>query len=380
MAIYLYGGHVFSDRSSVFVTNNDTDLTDYAGLCFPKKLLISLSGKCNLRCKHCYRGYAQVGAGIVMKKDMIDQVIRDFFTNISAIRLGGNDLGEQMTSPYFDYFLNKAREHSIDIDMITNNTLMDKNKAELIAQTVSSISLSLEGMSRNYEKIRSFKWSQFEKAVDLLVEARQRNVRDKKLMIALAITVMRNFKEDYFKLVQFAKQKQLDFIPVRNFRPFSRKECQLSFLYFPKEYDDYFTRLQRFAKEMGVTMIEPPPMPSKKIMNLVFPRKLCSFPFETIGIQADGRIHPCCESSFDLGYYTGGYRNVIERWTSDGYVNLRKTVNSASPCYVCRQCEQVNYNPLANRPEFLSLAQRLIKKVKNVIRPTKSFELRRNSS
>ena len=62
-------------------------------------------------------------------------------------------------------------------------------------------------------------------------------------------------------------------------------------------------------------------------------------PFEVFGIEVDGKIVPCCESEFDLGYYKPGYKNVMERWNSKNFVAIRKTVNSGYPMPLCLKCE-----------------------------------------
>lgn len=176
---------IFQGRCSIWVKNDATNLDDFRGDSFPKKLLISLSSKCNTRCMYCPRSYRKPPSEQFMTKETIDRVIDDFFGKVQAMQIGGNDLGEQMFSPYFCYFLEKAGQPSIDIDMITNGMFIEKNNAALIVATLSNISISVEGMGKNYELIRAFNWEKLRNNIRLLVNERDRVKKDKPLLIFL---------------------------------------------------------------------------------------------------------------------------------------------------------------------------------------------------
>lgn len=340
----------FSDRSIVNVKDSDTDLTVYKPLYFPKKLFLSLTSKCNLLCRHCGRKHRHDGRHI--SKELLDSIIDDFFPRISAIKLGGADLGEQMLSPHFNYFLERVREYPIDVDLSSSISLISPKNVHMIVSTLSFISISLEGMGKNYESIRGFPWKKFVDNIDMLFEARHRENKKKKMHIGFAVTVVREFKKDYFRLIEFAKEKGIDFFSVRNFIPQSLEVSRSSFLYYPREHNRFFRRLERYAKEAGLVVSIPPLMPTREKERQTFRRAKCSWPFEVLGILPDGKIHPCCCTCFDLGMYTPGREAIMKRWTSDNFVALRKTVNSDNPMPLCRRCEVVEYNPLTYRPQF----------------------------
>jgi len=287
-----------------------------------------------------------------MSKEMIDNIVNDFFPRISAIQLGGTDLGEQMLSPHFEYFLRKVGEYPINLEMITNASLIKKHNANILAGKMSVIHLSIEGIGATFKNIRGYMWESFVQKVDLLCEARSRCNNDRSLKIYLDVCVFREWYDDYFALLEFAKEKGIDVLDFRQFLPLIPTERKSSPLYFEEESNLFFNKLEQRAKELNVFICCPPKIPFNKSERNIFNRIKCSLPYEVFGVQVDGKVITCCTSRFDLGYYIPGYDNTMKRWLSQEFVNLRETVNSKNPCKTCLHCEVPSLNPLAFRPVF----------------------------
>jgi len=287
---------------------------------------------------------------------MIDHIVEDFFKKISCIQIGGTDLGEPMLSPHFSYFVQKVKEHGVGLDMITNGTLINSRNAELIASSLTRILISVEGIGQNYKKIRGVDWQRVENGIKLLAEARDTTGRNSPLIICLQLCVFRDFREDYYQLIDFAKEAGIDLILARNFTPHLHRERSSSFLYFENEHNEFFSQLKQYAQNCNVAISTPPAIPCEQTPRKSFRRKACSLPFEVFGIQANGKIMTCCLEVLDLGYYSPGHQNVMDSWSSANAVRLRETVNSDNPLSTCRNCEAVNYNPIACRPKRLRLA------------------------
>lgn len=337
-------------RSTLWHKNDDTDIQDFYGSGYPRKLYVELSSRCNLRCNHCYRAFLPPDHGDIMPLEMIDTIVKDFFGKITAMRVGGVSYGEPMISPHFNYFLNKLKGYPIDVELITNGTLITKNNAQLIADTVSSVYISMEGIGGHYESSRGWRWDKIENVIDLLVEERNKIKKERNLKICFAITIKREFREDYPKIIEFAKKHCMDLLLMRNFIPRVDSETKSSLLYFEKEHNVFFDEIEKYANRHGIAVILPSLIPLERSKRNLFRRESCSQPFELFGIMPDGKIIPCCLMPSDLGYYFPGERIVMERWTSKEFVHLRKTVNSDHPLPVCKTCELTNYNPLAYRP------------------------------
>ena len=66
---------ILADRPSIDRRDPDTDLSDPLGPPAPTKLLLSLSSRCNLKCRHCPRGVFSVPAGQDMPRELIDTLV-----------------------------------------------------------------------------------------------------------------------------------------------------------------------------------------------------------------------------------------------------------------------------------------------------------------
>src|SRR5512134_3915978 len=77
----------------------------------PIKLLLSLAGRCNLRCFHCLgsseelvRSSQHPGSA---SRELVDFVVDHVMPDVRAVRLGGIGLTEELTSETFDYFMER---------------------------------------------------------------------------------------------------------------------------------------------------------------------------------------------------------------------------------------------------------------------------------
>ncbi|HOW58811.1 MAG TPA: radical SAM/SPASM domain-containing protein [Candidatus Omnitrophota bacterium] len=318
---------------------------------------LSLTEACNLTCRHCRRGHHFVRKN-EMSKEMLDHIIHDFFPYICALRIGGSDLGEQMLSPYFNYFLGQIRRYPIDVELVTNGTFLSEDNVEELVSSLAIIYLSLEGMNENYEKVRGFKWNQWVKNLELLLKSRERS-KGRRPLVNLLVTTLRSYQSNYFKLLEFAKAKKIDGISFRNFRPLCSKEKKESFLFDEEKHNLFYNQIKKKAMELGVAVSCPPPFPVGNMKPISCYRKPCGQPFEVFGIQSGGEVIPCCNRPVDLGDYSPGYANIMASWTSEAFINLRKTVNSENPLPVCQHCGVAVSNPYETRPVFLSFQQKI---------------------
>jgi MoaA/NifB/PqqE/SkfB family radical SAM enzyme len=340
-----------SSRKIIWLKEGDTDLTDYSGGAFPKKLLLSLISNCNLRCKHCGRGFFANPPGHIMSREMVDGVIGDFFGRVSAIRLGGNDLGEQMISPHFEHFLRRSLDYDMDIELVTSGTHISMDNAELLVRALSEICVSVEGFGANYEKVRGHRWADLQRKIDCLIEARNRSTRKKRLKISFGMTVLRQYQEDAYKWIEYARDLRLHGVYFRNFTPLDKASTEWSLLYREAEHNRFYKDVEKHALECGVTVCIPPLFPEEELEKHMFPRIDCHLPFEVIALQANGAINTCCDARIVLGKYRPGFENVISVWHSPDYISLRQSVNSQTPIKVCKKCPLVNKNPFAwSRP------------------------------
>ena len=99
--------------------------------------------------------------------------------------------GEQLTSPHFNRFVRRVHElGSIHLEVISNLTLMDEERAELIALACNEFVFSLEGIGAAFERVRHFPWNKVERHLEMLVAARRRLAGSKLKIFPLVTCLM----------------------------------------------------------------------------------------------------------------------------------------------------------------------------------------------
>jgi len=109
---------------------------------FPKRVEIELSSKCNLSCTYCPRRFINNLDGFI-EYSLFEQIINEISEYPETI-LVLHRRGESMLHPQFVNFLNLIKEKFNNVQLATNGTLLDREKAEAIIQTVSFLSFSID--------------------------------------------------------------------------------------------------------------------------------------------------------------------------------------------------------------------------------------------
>jgi sulfatase maturation enzyme AslB (radical SAM superfamily) len=134
-----------------------------------------------------------------------------------ALSLSG--FGEPLVHPEFLALVRLARERDVQVEIITNGTLLDAALArELIALGVAQVTVSIDGGDETaYAAVRGHSREPAVAAVVALVEARQRARRG--LEIGLACVATRRNIGSLPALLALAHDLELDFVSVSNVVP-----------------------------------------------------------------------------------------------------------------------------------------------------------------
>jgi len=234
----------------------DTDLQDFSGRVPPKKLMFSLNGKCNLRCDHCARGVYDLLAQ-QSPVQLIDYVMEHVLPHVRCVRLGGTDQGEQLTSPHFNRFLRRVHElGSIRLEVISNLTLMDEERAELIALACNEFVFSLEGIGPAFERVRHFPWDKVERHLEMLVAARRR-LAGSKLKIFPLVTCFYDNLDDLLAILDLV-DKGVDCVQYRLFNPVTREQTSQSLVHHAAAANRVFDQIRGAAARRGISVVLPP--------------------------------------------------------------------------------------------------------------------------
>lgn len=178
----------------------------------PDILQVSLTYKCNLRCKMC----SIINLSSIddeLNTDRVFHVIDEAKNNkIKQILFTGGE-------PFLRKDIFEICEYSFERGLIniitTNGTLIDEKMAETIANSkINHIHFSLDGLEEANDFFRgSGVFNKVIKAIQLLNDKREKN---KLFSTGIACTVMNENVKDLFKILQLADSLNVDSI---NFQP-----------------------------------------------------------------------------------------------------------------------------------------------------------------
>lgn len=328
--------------------DEDTNLEDFSGAVPPKKLMFSLTGKCNLRCGHCARGVLDVAANET-PIELVDHVIREILPGVRAVRLGGTDLGEQLTSRNFNRFLQAVIDTPPKhLEIVSNLTVLDATRADLIARACTELGVSLEGVGAAFERVRHFPWARIESHLKMLEDARGRHPESPLTVFALVTCFYDNLHDlEAILDLEAVGVRRFDF---RLYRATIPSQSSQMLEHHRGEANEVFSRLRRVAAERGLQAYTPPlfdiaPLvpspasaPERPASRNGGGRWVCHFPFETVSLYSDGRVSPCCEELY-LGQVDPAAPDLVGIFRSEPWRNLRQELATGQITGRCIDCE-----------------------------------------
>jgi radical SAM protein with 4Fe4S-binding SPASM domain len=110
-------------------------------------LLVHLTDRCNLRCRHCYRGHG----GSADLSAFSHRRLLEEFEEGGGLRLLLSG-GEPLLYPYFWQLNDLLPAFDIRAVLLTNGTLLDRRSAALL--NVHEVQVSLDGLERSHDALR----------------------------------------------------------------------------------------------------------------------------------------------------------------------------------------------------------------------------------
>lgn len=352
---------------SIFKKDGETDISSVKCTRLPHKLDLSITEKCNLRCKHCSYALSNSVPNRDMSLEMISMLEKHVFPNLNALRITGFN-GEAMCHPYFDQLLKNLIGTKLSVSLTTNGTLINKDRAALIVQACDAIDISIEGVGRSYQDVRGKKWDIICAAIANMNQLRDQYNSNTKII--LDVTTIYDYLNDYESLFS-VNRLNVDGIRFRYYFPQSVHQSSQSLLLNVAEGNAFMTRMQQLGKSMGMPVDIPPLIPTEPITlnreDALAPikRRECAVPWEGVAICPTGEIKYCCAGPSTGVFYCDDDKDLRKLWNDQKYIQMRETVNTdyAHPiCYNCSMvCEDIRcmiYNQSPKTRNQQSLEQR----------------------
>ncbi len=286
---------------------------------------------------------------------LLEYVAKSLFPSLTAVQLGGLDLGEQLTSPRFDWVLEQLIPYpDINLEIITNLTILTLERARLIAKACDVLYVSLEGIGSAYERIRHSSWEVLARNLRLIDKVR-RQTCGSRLRVHALVTC---FSDNLDSLLPILDLEALgvDEFRFRRFIPvFERQDDQYLGRHMTSS-NRAFDRIVENAASRGLVVEVPPKFQIQGLTGLKRihrepldpPREPdwslnqetppCLFPFNTVSIRTNGQVGTCCRD-IDLGSLDLASPDVMSIWKGQKWRSLRESFVTGELWDVCRTCE-----------------------------------------
>lgn len=199
-----------------------------------------LTGKCNLRCRHCYSAAADA-------EEMSPTEATLFLSRLSAIETPALLLsgGEPLAHPRFFDYLGTARAYGLRVSLSTNGTLIDRDAARRIAASgVSYAGVSFDGVGDVHDDFRGVKGA-FARALAGVGFLKEENCRVG-MRVTLAGRVLAGL-DDIFALAEETRVSRVCFY---HFTPVGRGADHQSLMPSKSEERDALRRIFAWAARL----------------------------------------------------------------------------------------------------------------------------------
>ena len=250
---------------------------------FHQQIQIYLTNQCNLHCPHCYM-YANKAFENELSLDEIQYILKEFKENNgkNVIFTGG----EISTRKDLCEIIKYAYEIGLEIELLTNGTLWDDNRINIIAPLISKLQISIDGYSEESNaKVRNK--GNFKKALTTLDKFITQGTS-----VEVAITPFfdDNLKYEYKEYALFAKElknkyKENDLKVKFTTSLLEGRNLKLS-LSQKEEYEKIMRKVNKLYYEEDIT--DYPFINSHK-RRFIFDN--CSF--GNINISSTGDVYAC---------------------------------------------------------------------------------------
>jgi MoaA/NifB/PqqE/SkfB family radical SAM enzyme len=213
-------------------------------------LQFHFTGRCNLRCRHCYEDGAVAGEMTIDERIIIlEKFLRQAadWDRVPRIALTG---GEPLLDRDLWVLLDYLEDHSLmdgTMAVLTNGTLMDDSIADRFTRyrKLNQVQVSLDGATRaTHDAVRGEgAFDAAVRAVGLLLE--------KGIYTAIHFVVHKGNYRDAFRMTNLAKELSADSLLITRLVPWGRgKEMQASML-TPEEVRELYLKLVEDEKELA---------------------------------------------------------------------------------------------------------------------------------
>lgn len=315
--------------------------------CNPIYIRIKPTNKCNHNCSYCHykNSYLKLDEynpnDEIPKEKMLEIVESMKSLGVKAVTFSGG--GEPLLYPYIEEAMGKILEAGIDLSIITNGSLLNGKRAELLAKS-KWVRISIESVNdEEYCSVRRIKKGSFDRLCENINEFAQKKDDSCELGINMVVT-QDNYKQvkDMAHLMKKLGANHVKYAPL----------CTNDTYSYHKDFKDLVTKdlndLQEEYKNDAFRIINLYTDDFKD--SVIFERQYMECPIKEFVcvIAANQKVYYCHDKAYLSDGCVGDLSDSSfeQLWTSEDTTKLFKNFNAQNVCN--QHCVYDSRNELLN--------------------------------
>jgi radical SAM protein with 4Fe4S-binding SPASM domain len=327
---------------------------------------VHITEQCNLRCRHCYQQERRPDdmslSEITSVVDEISDMLKAWeemhhLSFSSSFNVTG---GEPFLRRDFFSILQKLKHNGFDTFVLSNGTLIDRDKAEALADlAVKGVQVSMEGPEKVHDSIRGA--GSFSSSIRGI-----RNLLEAGVPVTLNTTLSKMNARCFTEVMDLASSLGVQRVGFSRLVPTGRGGNMINTMLSPEVLKDLYNSI--FSSDAGrLQIVSGDPVasqlnrPAGKEAGTPFPSGGCAAGISGLTILPDGTVTPCRRLPVPIGNVKND--SLREIWaTSDVLQGLRDKSRYEGKCGSCsrwsdcRGCRAIAfaYSEANGSPSYLA--------------------------
>jgi radical SAM protein with 4Fe4S-binding SPASM domain len=289
-------------------------LTGGVNLFPPTMIAIEPTNRCNLKCEFCARIYWDEAENPEddIPVELFDKIVPMLEYSPKVIL---QIFGEPLLSKTFYTMLERVKQYGCYVTFNSNGVLLNrKNCEKLVRLGTDEIAVSIDG-TETFKEIRGIPVQKLVNNITTLNEVKA-ELGSSRPEISIAMVAMRKNVHETVELVEIAASLGVRSMYVAHMEAHADYLVDELLFNHVELAQTHFDIARARAKEIGVNLVLPP---------LDKTEYFCHFPFDSLWVNWDGSVRPCCRAVYADTIQVGNlYKSTWQDiWNGDMMKKLR---------------------------------------------------------
>ncbi len=286
-------------------------------------LSIELTNRCNLNCCYCVNkaiNYCELELDVII--NLVESCLSFGFEKV--ILTGG----EPLLRKDFHEILKCLSKYDVNIDLLTNGLLLQKQTVFSIRNYVDVVQISVDGCEEVHDMLCGVKGA-FRKAVSAI-----KLLRDADVKVRLSATLTNDNKDSIMAVLDIAKELNVDSVTMRRATGISNNVDK-------ETYRELLSSWIKKAKYYGLNCYPRDPLTifvDKDLFKKAISYEIggCGAGIASISVGAEGNIYPCHGLPIKLGNVKKNANVITEVWENSEILEKFRRRDLKGKCKTCK--------------------------------------------